>query len=69
MKNYKLVWREPSGRVWSSAVSYSPAAAEDREKELKAEGAAVRMVEVPLGRPVPETVLEEMQAGAAPAAA
>ncbi|WP_406502857.1 hypothetical protein [Streptomyces sp. NBC_00212] len=42
MKDYKLVWREPSGKVWSSAVSYLLGAAEDREKELKAEGAAVR---------------------------
>lgn len=69
MKSYKLVWREPSGKVLTSAVSHSLAAAEDREKELKAEGAAVRMVEVPIGGPGPEAVLEEMRAGDSAAAA
>ncbi|WP_406503209.1 hypothetical protein [Streptomyces sp. NBC_00212] len=49
--------------------SYSLGAAEDREKELKAKGAAVRIVGVPVGGQVPEAVLEEMRAGGSSAAA
>ncbi|WP_438289566.1 hypothetical protein [Streptomyces sp. HUAS TT7] len=68
VKNYKLVWREPSGEV-SSAVNYSLGAAEDTQTGLQAKGAVVRIVEVPFGGDVPEAALEDMRAEGAPAAA
>ncbi|WP_344076316.1 hypothetical protein [Streptomyces crystallinus] len=42
-------------------MSYSLTAAEDREKQLTADHAAVRIVEVAIGQDVPATVLAEMR--------
>lgn len=69
VKNYKLVWREPGGKVWTSAVNYSPGAAEDAQARLQAEGAVVRIVEVSVGGDVSAAVVEEMRAEGASAAA
>ncbi|MFI6689835.1 hypothetical protein [Streptomyces sp. NPDC050485] len=69
VKNYKLVWREPSGKASTSALNYSLGAAEDAQTRLQAEGAVVRIVEVPVGGDVPEAVVEEIRAEGAPAAA
>lgn len=61
---YKLAWRTPDGSVRTSAVSYSLAAAEDREKQLVAEHAPVRIVEVSIGQDVPAAVINELKPAA-----
>ncbi|MFD9487605.1 hypothetical protein ACFWBX_27285 [Streptomyces sp. NPDC059991] len=63
MRNFKVVWRDSSGRVRSSAVSYSATAAEDRKQQLEGDKAVARVVEVAPGADVPASLVEEMRAG------